>query len=120
LRKNRIKGPFEAALEKLNIEYEEGDLEISGYNGIQAKAQIRIATSDPDYQIGFRKSGDHYELIADWYGIKYYKEREFINMVTQKYAFLVALSKLEEQGFTLVEEAREMNNRIHLTVRRMT
>ncbi len=107
-----------AALEQLNIDFEEGDLEIKGYSGATTKAQIRIPTSDPDYQLGFRKSGDTYELVADWYGVKDYKEREFINMVTQKYAYLVTLSKLEEQGFTLVEEAREMNNRIHLTLRK--
>jgi hypothetical protein len=82
--------------------------------------EIRVPTSNPEYQLGFRKSGDSYELVADWYGVNDYKEREFINMLTQKYAYLVALSKLEEQGFTLVEETREMNNTIHLTVRRMT
>lgn len=111
---------LKAALEQLNIEHEEGDLEIKGYNGIRTKVEIRVPTSDPEYQLGFRKSGDFYELVADWYGVNDYKEREFINMLTQKYAYLVALSKLEEQGFTLVEETREMNNTIHLTVRRMT
>jgi Protein of unknown function (DUF1257) len=107
------------ALEDLQIEYEEGDLEIRGYDGIKTQVEIRISTSDPNYQMGFRRKGETYELIADWYGIKDFKQQEFVGTVAQRYAYLVAKEQLEKQDFTVVEEEVRADNTIHITVRRM-
>ena len=56
------------ALQDLNYAYEEGDVEIRGYGGNRIAVEIKIPTSNRGYDIGFRKSGDAYELVADWYG----------------------------------------------------
>lgn len=107
------------ALDQLGVQYEEGDLEIRGYEGIRANVEIRIPTSDPDYQLGFRRKGDLYELVADWYGVKDVKKEEFLGRITQRYAYLVALDLLAEQDFSVVEENVRNDNTIHLTLRRM-
>ena len=108
------------SLEDLDIAYEEGDLEIRGYQGIRTPVEIRIPTANPDYDLGFRKSGDTYELVADWYGVKDIEQHEFLGQVMQRYAYRVALEQLAQQDFTVVEEEIQADNTIHITVRRMT
>lgn len=108
------------ALEDLEIAFEEGDVEIRGYQGIRTPVEIRIPTADPAYDLGFRKNGDTYELVADWYGIKDIKQQEFLGLVTQRYAYRVAMDQLARQDFTVVEEEVQADNTIHITVRRMT
>lgn len=108
------------ALEDLNIAYEQGDLEIRGYEGARTPVEISISTSNPDYQLGFRKQGDTYELVADWYGIRDINQSEFVGRVTQRYAYRVAKEQLEQQDFAVVEEEVQADNTIRITVRRMT
>ncbi len=108
------------ALEDLNILFQEGDLEIRGYEGSCTPVEIRISTANPDYDLGFRKSGDTYELVADWYGIEDINQQEFLGRVTQRYAYRVAMDQLAQQHFTVVEEEIRADNTIHITVRRMT
>lgn len=108
-----------AALDDLNIVYELGDLEIRGYEGIRTRVEIRIPTSNSQYQIGFRRIGDSYELVADWYGIKEFSSAEFLAPILQRYAYRTAMLELAKQDFTVVEEEIRADNTIHITVRRM-
>ncbi len=108
------------ALEDLGIQYQEGEVEIRGYQGIRTPVELCIATSNPEYQIGFRKTDDTYELVADWYGIEDLTREEFLGRVTQKYSYLVAKDLLEQQDFTVVEEEVDADHTIRLTLRRMT
>jgi len=106
-------------LEDLGLAYEEGELEIRGYQGIRTPVEIRIPSSDPEYQLGFRRVGDAYQLVADWYGIKEFNQQDLLGRITQRYAYRVTKEQLEQQGFTLVEEEIKADNTIHITVRRM-
>ena len=108
------------ALADLAIPYEEGELEIRGYQGIRTEVEIRIPSSNPDYDLGFRKHGGMYELVADWYGIPEINQQEFLGKITQRYAYLAAKAQLESQDFTVVEEQVLADNTIRITVRRMT
>ncbi len=108
------------ALEALQIEYQEGALEIRGFQGISTAVEFRVETNNPDYQMGFLKTGDTYELVADWYGIKDFNREEFLGRITQKYAYLVAKDLLEQQDFAVVEEQVQADKTIRLTLRRMT
>lgn len=108
------------ALEDLDIVYEEGKLEVRGYQGIRTEVEIRIPSSNPDYDLGFRKRDETYELVADWYGITDINRQEFLGKVTQRYAYLAAKEQLESQDFTVVEEEVLADNTIRITVRRMT
>ncbi len=107
------------ALDDLALVYETGDLEVRDYQGITTRVEVKVYTGDKDYQIGFRRNGDVYELVADWYGIKDVQQHEFLAKVTQRYAYRAALKQLEVQGFTVVNEEIRADNTIHMTLRRM-
>lgn len=120
--KTRIvsKEHLKRALDDLQIQYEEGSLEIRGYQGIRTAVDIKIPSANADYDLGFRKSGGTYELVADWYGLPDLDRQEFLGRIAQRYAYLVAKEQLESQDFTVVEEEVLSDNTIHITVRRMT
>jgi len=107
------------ALDDLNMAYEIGALEVCGYQGIRTPVEVKVATSNKDYQIGFRKNGDKYEIVADWYGIKDISKEEFLARVTQRYAYRAALKQLQAQDFVVVSQEIGPDNAIHITLRRM-
>lgn len=107
------------ALDDLNIRYQEGNLEVRGYGGARTSVEIKIPTSNPAYDIGFRKKGDFYELVADWYGIKDVSQNTFLNNLTQRYAYHVTKDQLDQQDFTIVEEEVQPDKTIHIVLRRM-
>ncbi|HKQ72796.1 MAG TPA: DUF1257 domain-containing protein [Blastocatellia bacterium] len=107
------------ALQDLNYAYEEGDVEIRGYGGNRTAVEIKIPTRNSGYDIGFRKSGAAYEMVADWYGIHGINHQKFVEQVTQRYVYHATKEKLEEQGFALVTEEVERDGRVHLVLRRV-
>src|SRR5262245_21785886 len=107
------------ALRDLNYAYEEGNVEIRGYGGNRTAVEIKLPTENSGYDIGFRKSGDAYELVADWYGIHNFNRQKFVEQVTQRYVYHATKEKLEEQGVELATEVVERDGSVHLTLRRM-
>ncbi len=108
-----------ASLDDLGYQYEVGVVKIKGYMGQQTKAQIRVPTKSPKFDIGFSRSNGHYEVVADWWGIKEIKQPVFVQEVSRRYAYHATKEKLAEQGFTLVEEQEEKSGRLHLVMRRV-
>lgn len=106
------------ALDDLGHRYEEGNLQINGYQGNKTTAEIRVFTKNSSYDIGFRKNGEGYEMVADWWGIREMNQQTFVQSINQRYAYHAATSKLAEQGFSLVSEEVEETGRIHLVLRR--
>ncbi len=113
------KEQLKKALDDLQLSYQEGDVEIRGFGGNRTRVEIRIPTRNPGYDLGFRKQGNTYELVADWWGIKDIKQEEFLKSLTQRYAYHVAKDQLEAQDFTVVEEEVQADKTIRITVRRM-
>ena len=107
------------ALIDLGYKYQEGNVQVNGYSGNRTNADLKIFTSNPNYDIGFQKQEDNYEIVADWWGIRDIQQAQFVQTLNQKYAYHAAKSKLEEQGFSLVSEEIEEGNQIHLVLRRM-
>ena len=105
------------ALQDLEYKYEVGDAQIRGFGRQHRKVSIRVKR--PGYDVGFRKVGKVYELVADWWGVRGTNRTEFLQRITQRYAYHAARAKLEEQGFTLVSEEVQAGNRIHMVLRRM-
>ena len=105
------------ALEDLDYAYEEGALTIRGYAGRRTAVDLKINTQG--YPIGFKKQGDTYDLVADWWGVRGIKKKTFLQAVTQRYAYHAAMDKLQAQGFSLVSENVEQGDRVHLVLRRM-
>ncbi|HHP7232521.1 MAG TPA: DUF1257 domain-containing protein [Xenococcaceae cyanobacterium] len=106
------------ALSELGHNYQEGNVNIRGYQGIQTPVAIKIPTKNTGYDIGFRQSNNAYEIVADWWGIRDIKQDQFLQQVSQRYAYHAAKAKLEEQGFSLVNEEAQEGERIHLVLRR--
>ena len=106
------------ALRDLGFQPEEGQVEIRGYSGIKTKVDVMAPTSNPGYDIGFKKADKTFELVADWYGINDIDSEKFLNQVQQRYAYHAVTSRMAAQGFEVVEEENEEDKTIHLTVRR--
>ena len=107
------------ALQDLEYAYEEGSVEIRGYGGNRDRVEIRVPTSNSGYDIGFRKAGNVYEMVADWWGIRDIKQEQFVQQLIQRYSYHATRAKLEEQGFSLVTEENQQDGQIHLVLRRM-
>ncbi len=105
------------ALKDLGYSFEEGDLMIQGTGGKKAHVAIKINLR-LSLDIGFQKNGEAYEIIADWYGVRGLKKKEFTDKVMQRYAYIATRAKLEEQGFALVSEEAGEKGKIHLVLRR--
>jgi hypothetical protein len=109
-----------AALEDLGYECEEGTVEVRGFGGNRTSVDIRVRTKSAGYDIGFRRNGGGYELVADWWGIREWTQESFLGAVTQRYAYRAARAALEqEQDFSLVSEEVDEDGRIRLVLRRM-
>jgi hypothetical protein len=69
--------------------------------------------------IGFKRQedGTFDAIISDYDRNKY--SQQWLQRLTQRYAYHVARAKLEEQGFALVTEEKQQDERIHLVLRRM-
>jgi len=105
------------ALKDLGYKYQEGDLNISGFGGQKTSVDIKISLFMSG-DIGLRKSGNCYEIVADWWSVRGVTQKEFTDRLMQRYAYHTARAKLEAQGFTLVEEEQE-KGQIRMVLRRM-
>jgi len=86
------------ALESLGYPVTENTL-VRGYLGNTDKAEYVIPMPN-GYDIGFRKIGDRYELVADMWGLALNVD-DFLGEVLQQYATRVVLQSASEQGFTV-------------------
>jgi hypothetical protein len=91
---------------------------VRGFSGGTTPADLVCATRNQGYDIGFRKEGDTYNLVADWYGIRDIKQDQLTAQLQQRYAYHAVREKLDQQGFALVEEQVQQDQTIHLTLRR--
>jgi hypothetical protein len=107
-----------AACRDLGFQCERGQLEIRGYQGARTAVEIRMPAANAGYDIGFRKRGDSYDMIADWWGIKDFKQEALLGQLTQRYGYHAARAQLAQQGFNLISETRETDGRLHLVLRR--
>ncbi len=114
-----VKEYLEKALDDLQYKWKKGDLEVRGYQGIRTKAEIKINTKNPGYDIGFRKKGTSYEIVADWWGIENIEQKDFVKRINQRYAYHAVKAQLEKQDFSFVTEEVKEGNTIHISVRRM-
>jgi hypothetical protein len=105
------------AFSDLGFQYEEGRLQVDGFMGQKAEVEILLRLKN-SYSIGLRESSGSYEIVADWSGVRGVTQKDFIQRLTQRYAYHTARAKLEAQGFSLVEETKSENGQIHLVLRR--
>lgn len=105
------------ALSDLGFQYEEGRLQVDGFRGQKAQVDILLRLKN-SYSIGLRENEGSYEIVADWAGVRGLTQKDFIQRITQRYAYHTTRAKLEAQGFSLVEESKTGSGQIHLVLRR--
>lgn len=76
--------------------------QVRGYQGNQTNADYVIRQNN-GYDLGFRRNGESYELVADFWGARI-NEEKFLNAINQKYAHQTLMQSVEEQGFDVEEE----------------
>lgn len=106
-------------LSDLGFSYEDAEgLTVRGFLGEGMPVDIKIPLKG-SYDVGLRKRETGYELVADWFGVRGLNQQDFTEKLNQRYAYHATRSRLEEQGFDLVEEAVEETGQIRLVLRRM-
>ncbi len=105
------------ALAEMELQVEEGSVRIRGYLGRKMKVDLKIRTPE-GYDIGFVKSGDTYEVVADWEMVKSYTQESFVHAVTRRYATSVVKEQLQAQDYEVVQESKQ-GETVSLTLRRM-
>lgn len=93
-----------------------GDPRTTKAHVIVRKRHLDFGSND----LGFFQNaqGTFDALISDFDRAKY--DDRWLNQLTQRYAYHVACDLLEQQRFSKVEERREKDGSIRLTLRRMT
>ncbi len=91
---------------------------MKAFGGQKTAVDIRIKLP-MSYDIGLRKRGSSYEIVADWFGVRGISQKDFTQRLTQRYAYHAARAKLEQQGFDMVEEKVEETGQIRIVLRRM-
>ncbi|MFM7601442.1 MAG: DUF1257 domain-containing protein [Pseudanabaena sp.] len=94
-------GLLEQALQSLGYPVKQNTL-VRGYLGNATTADYVIPMPN-GYDIGFRKVGDRYELIADMWGIAMNVE-EFLGELNQQYAAQMVLESATQQGFAIEQQ----------------
>lgn len=107
-----------AALKDLGFQPQEGRVRIRGYEGQETEVEVKVPTGNPEYDLGFRKVGKTYELVADWYGITDIRAKSFMAQLLQRYAYHAVSAQVQVQGFEIVEDESLRDHTIHLTLRR--
>ncbi len=92
---------LEQALQSLGYPIKQNTL-VRGYLGDATTADYVIPMPNA-YDIGFRKVGDRYELIADMWGLAMNIE-EFLGELNQQYATQIVLESATQQGFAIEQQ----------------
>ena len=108
------------ALDQLGWKYKyaEQGVEVRGWRGQTTKAEIAIDMGK--YDVGVVKQADGtYALEADWWGVETtrgLKEEEVVKEINAKYAYQRVVAAVEEQGYTIDQNAVQADGTVKLTV----
>ena len=109
-----------AALEELDWPYERGAVNVRGWLGQKQQAEFRIPSKASGYDVGFVRSGDSYDLVADWWGVRGIEQNAFLGDVSRAYAIVATHESFKAQGFVVAEEHAEKDGAVRIVLRRMT
>ncbi|MEW6279298.1 MAG: DUF1257 domain-containing protein [Candidatus Eremiobacterota bacterium] len=92
---------------------------VSGDQGV-VRVDYRVTTPQ-GAQVGFVRKGEEepYSLVADWYRVRDLEPTDFLQRLSQRYAYHATRDVMERQGFDLVAEEKTRDGQIRLTLRRI-
>jgi hypothetical protein len=108
------------ALDQLGWKYKHAEqgVEVRGWRGQTMKAEMAIDMGK--YDVGVVKQEDGtYSLEADWWGVETtrgLKEEEVVKELNAKYAYQRVVAAVEEQGYTIDQNAVQKDGTVKLTV----
>lgn len=91
-------------------------LSIRGFAGNTERAEVIVDTGSK-YDIGFRRSADQYEMVADWWGVEgnsKLRQQTFVQEVNRRYAYNVVLDQAHEQHLIFEDEQTLENGNVVL------
>jgi len=95
------------ALRELHYQCREGEkLVVRGFLDNKETAEVVVETGSK-YDIGFRRSAQEYELVADWWGVERgssIRQQSFLRQVNQQYSYLVVRAQALEQNLIVEED----------------
>ncbi|MEG3938128.1 MULTISPECIES: DUF1257 domain-containing protein [unclassified Microcoleus] len=94
----------------------ESNVQVRGYQGDQTNAEYVIRQSN-GYDLGFRRNGENYELVADFWGARINKQ-EFVNSISQKYARRQLMVAVQSEGFHVEKEETLADGTVRVVVGR--
>ena len=89
---------------------------VRGYRGDKTDADY-VIRQENRYDLGFRRKGENYELVADFWGAKI-NQQAFVHKITQKYAHKTLMATVQEQGFNIEEEETLEDGTVRVVVGR--
>jgi hypothetical protein len=92
---------------------------VRGYQGQTLGAELSIHASKT-YDIGVKVTDKGVVFVADWWGVETTRgvaEKDFIQKVTQRYAYHKVMAEIKKRGYTLTEEEQTEDNQIRIKVR---
>ncbi len=92
---------LQGVLQELGHQVEQNTT-VRGYQGNKTNAEYVIRQNN-GYDLGFRRDGENYELVADFWGARI-NQQDFVNSILHKYAHKTLMATVEEQGFNVEEE----------------
>lgn len=94
------------SLRDLHYQFQEGEnLQIRGWEG-QERAEILVDTGS-QYDIGFQRKAEQYEVVADWWAVEKdteIKQENFIQQVNRQYSYNLIHEQAREQNLIIEEE----------------
>lgn len=100
------------ALRDLHHQFQEGEnLPVRGWSGNRERAEVVVDTGS-EYDIGFRRQAEAYELVADWWGVEGntpIRQQSFIQQVNRQYSYNLIQDQVREQDL-IVEEEETLEN----------
>jgi hypothetical protein len=108
---------LEAALNDLGYRCQRGPVQIEGFGGQRTTVDLAIQP-EQGYALGFRRAGECYELVADWFGVRGVSREGFLAQTTQRYAYHTVLREATKQKFTVRSEETMPDGTIRLVVQR--
>ncbi len=100
------------ALRDLHHQFQEGEnLVVRGFAGNRERAEVIVDTGS-QYDIGFKRRAEEYEVVADWWGVEGntpIRQESFIRDVNRQYAYNVIQDQVREQDL-IVEEEQTLEN----------
>ncbi|NEP12825.1 MAG: DUF1257 domain-containing protein [Symploca sp. SIO2C1] len=94
----------------------ECDTKVRGYQGNTTEAEYVIRQNN-GYDLGFRRTEENYELVADFWGAKI-NQQEFVNAISHNYAHKTLMATVQEQGFDVEEEETLEDGTVRVVVGR--